>query len=618
MALDVDLGPLDVKPSVDARRDAEAETVAEMCARLIGSFELFDHKTGVKRPCRPGDIALLAPTGTSLWRYEAALEERGVPVSTQAGKGFFRRQEVQDLIAVTRVLADGRDTLALGALLRGPLIGLSEEQLLDIVWSLPRPGDSPESLPPLNLAMPTEAIQDTYAREMVEKLQALRKLGNSTTPHALLSQAVDLLRVRSMLVRRHRGQAERALANLDLYLSLCRAYSTRGLRAFAEAMAEAWSAARDEGGKTIEGRADVQEEAVALYTMHASKGLEWPIVVPINTMGRPMTGGQAVVDRAEGCIYAQILGVEPDGYEAARAAEDAEIARERVRLWYVATTRARELLVLPRPSVPAAANAWSNLVDLALDALPSLDLTNLPETFEGAAGAAVNSQDRVAFAAEAAAIAAAQRKLVWRAPSRDEGPRETAVGGPAILLPRENEEAPVGELEKSVQGGRERGLVIHKLFEEVLNGETDDDLARLTARAAQLITELGRTAARDPAAGLVAAEMAGCVVRSLAVPDIAVLLPSLAAELPVYSSVSDGEAETATAGVVDAASVDQDGKLVAVVDWKSDVAPDSGVIDRYREQVLSYLDATGAAFGLIVFVTTGIVVKVAAPRQGTL
>src|SRR3546814_8084737 len=92
-----------------------------MCARLIGSEMILDRRTGAGRLCRPGDIALLAPTGSDLWRYEEALERYGIPVATQAGKGLFRRQEVQDLIALTRVLADRRNTLALGALLRGPL-----------------------------------------------------------------------------------------------------------------------------------------------------------------------------------------------------------------------------------------------------------------------------------------------------------------------------------------------------------------------------------------------------------------------------------------------------------------------------------------------------------------
>ena len=49
--------------------------------------------------------------------------------ATGYAKGHYRRQEVQDLIAITRVLADRRDTLVLGALLRGPLVWLTEEEL---------------------------------------------------------------------------------------------------------------------------------------------------------------------------------------------------------------------------------------------------------------------------------------------------------------------------------------------------------------------------------------------------------------------------------------------------------------------------------------------------------
>ena len=111
-ALDVAAGD-----DVDANqmRDAEANCVADLCSRLIGN-RLVRGQEGAMRPCRFGDIALLAPVGTQLGQFEEALEDRGVAVSTQAGKGFFRRQEIQDLIALARTLADGRDTLALGAL----------------------------------------------------------------------------------------------------------------------------------------------------------------------------------------------------------------------------------------------------------------------------------------------------------------------------------------------------------------------------------------------------------------------------------------------------------------------------------------------------------------------
>ena len=174
---------------------------------------------------------MLAPTGTELWRYEEALERRGIPVATQAGKGLFRRQEIQDLIALTRVLADRRDTLALGALLRGPLVGLTEEELLDIVWALPRSEDEPDRIPRLDVGVDPAAIAHPLVREIIEKLQALYRRGNSTTPHELLSQAVDVMR-RSSASSRAPSRPGRTRARQCRSLSqpvdrLCRARPSR-------------------------------------------------------------------------------------------------------------------------------------------------------------------------------------------------------------------------------------------------------------------------------------------------------------------------------------------------------------------------------------------------------
>jgi ATP-dependent exoDNAse (exonuclease V) beta subunit len=105
----LDIGVDADEPNAAMLRDAEANRVAYLCGRLVGNRQVRDSATGAMRPCQLGDIALLAPVGTDLWRFEEALEERGIAVSTQAGKGFFRRQETQDLIALARTLADARD-----------------------------------------------------------------------------------------------------------------------------------------------------------------------------------------------------------------------------------------------------------------------------------------------------------------------------------------------------------------------------------------------------------------------------------------------------------------------------------------------------------------------------
>ncbi len=601
-ALDIAVADEDGKASAEQQRDAEADAVADLCARLIGSHPVLDRKTGKERPCQPGDIALLAPTGADLWRYEEALERRGIPVATQAGKGLFRRQEVQDLIALTRVLADRRDTLALGALLRGPLIGLSEEELLDIVWRLPRSEEEPDRIPRLDLGVDPAAINHPLARDIIEKLQALYRRGNSTTPHELVSQAVDVLRVRPVLLERHRGQAERALANVDLYLSLSNAYAVRGLRAFSEAMTVAWT---DEA-RAVEGRPDAQEEAVALFTMHAAKGLEWPVVIPINTMTGVMAPDSAAIDRQTNTFYCPVLGVAPAGYDGARQAEKDELDRERVRLWYVAATRARELLVLPRLDVTPSRSAWIGLVDLSLAELPALDASHLPPDPVVAAGGPGNNQTRETFAAEASAIADRQTRLTWLAPSRDENATGTLLQEEEANVWNGSDDGPPAELEApaSVQGGRERGLILHKLMEEVLTGETGDALAALATRAEELIRALGKVPVADPTAGLSHEEVAGCVTRTLALPEIAALRPALLAEFPVYALRGEDTELVATAGIADALTVSSEGRPVVVVDWKSDVNPDQQTLDHYRAQVRAYLDMTGAEQGLVVLMTS--------------
>ncbi len=609
-AIDVVAADEDGVASVEQQRDAEAEAVGELCARLIGSHMVQDRKAGALRPCRPGDIALLAPTSRDLWRYEEALERHGVPVATQAGKGLFRRQEVQDLIALTRVLADQRDTLALGALLRGPLVGLTEEELLDIVRDLPRSEDELDRIPRLGLGVDATSVSNPAAREVIERLQSLRLRVNSTTPHDLLSQAVDVMRVRPVLLDRHGRQAERALANVDLYLSLSAGYAVRGLRAFSEAMTAAW----EDEEKAVEGRPDAQEEAVALFTMHAAKGLEWPVVIPVNTMTGVVSVDTAIMDRDSGTFYCPVLGVAPTGYQDAKRIEKDELDRERIRLWYVAATRARELLLLPRLDVAPQKGAWIGLVDLLLPDLPAFDATALPAGAVDPATNVTNGQTREAFAIEAAGIVERQTHLTWLAPSRSEegaGPVMRTEEAD-VWAGEENSPPPVLDMPAQVQGGRERGLILHKLMEEVLTGELDDAAEQLSARAAALVRALGRVPDDDPAVGLSPAELGGCVTRTLAIDEVAALRPDLLAEFPVYALREEDTELIATAGIADALTVDSDGRPAVVVDWKSDVAPDDATIDHYRAQVRAYLDMTGATRGLIVLMTTCRVIEVAA------
>lgn len=598
-ALDVPTPPSGERgPGASVVRQSEAEMVAEYCARMIAGGTVSDRKTGKRRPCRPGDIALLAPTGTELWRYEAALEDRDVPVATQAGKGFFRRQEIQDLIAVARVLADPRDSLALGALLRGPLVGLTDEALLDIVDDLPREDGR---LPRLTISVDSAAVANPVARDIIEKVQSLRRRIASTTPFQLLATAVDVLRVRPILIARHDGHGERALANLDLFLGMARPYAVRGLHAFVEAMSEAWS----ESDSHEEGRPDADEEAVSLVTMHKAKGLEWPIVIPINAMTQMLGPGEAIVDRT-GHLFMNLLGRNMEGREAAHAVEADELERERARLWYVATTRAREKLVLPRVDAPPSSKAWLSIIDLDLANLPAVPLGRMPVGIAVGGRLTGNQQTRETFAEEAARIHDLRREIRWRTPSREEGGEQPQHDG---VLGAEGEEPAPAPL-AGVAGGRARGAVLHKLIEEILTGEITETTSVLEARAAELIEMIGQDVVGDPSLGLSAAEIAGTAQRALSLAEITAVRDRLVPEASVYAFDHRDDADEAVFGIADAIAVGPDGIVDAVIDWKSDVDPSQAAIEAYRAQVSAYLAATGATRGLIVLATPGRVIEV--------
>jgi exodeoxyribonuclease-5 len=197
------------------------------------------------------------------------------------------------------------------------------------------------------------------------------------------------------------------------------------------------------------------------------------------------------------------------------------------------------------------------------------------------------------------------------APSRDEG-----LGAPIDVQPElkikgfadDPGDDSVGS--SLVQGGRDRGLILHKLLEEVLSRECLESEEELRRRAEHLIRQVGAEPALTPAAGLCPAELAGTVVRALELPEVAAIRDALIAEVPVYGIEEGKDGECAIFGIADAFAVSADGKPQLVIDWKSDVRPNLQATEHYRNQVRRYLEVTGIPRGLVVFVTTGEVVQV--------
>lgn len=582
---------------VDDRRKLEAENIADAVFHLITHHRIAT-KDGTDRPCTAGDIALLAPVNTSLFWLENALEDRGIPVSTQAGKGLFQQQEVKDLIALTRVLADHRDTLALGALLRGSFFGYTDDELLDVSAALPPTEDG--RLPFLTLQTPPSDIKDMALAGIIARLAEMRAAATYTTPFDSLCSAIDMFDVRPKTRNRDQSNASRRLANIERYLDLSRSFDVRGIRAFSDSMREKW----ENSERVQEGKPGGLENSVSIITIHSSKGLEWPVVFTVNC-ATEFNNKQSMFSDVRGKGFAmKFLKQKPTGFDGFVDECREEDHAERVRLMYVGLTRARDLLVVPDIPSRGDVKAWADLVDLGLDALPYLEAPKGAAPFKTLLdnGPTVTKEQHQEILD---GIEANRTRVRKRVPSSHEfhtGFAETVSFDDML------EAVPNLSPYAGIEGGVERGNVLHKLMEEILTGETLAE--EVEPRALELIEQVV-AAANGNAPQLYAREIAECVARAIAVPEIVAILPRLVPEIGTSGARRDGTVEILTMGVSDAMAFDQ-GRADVVVDWKGDLRPSAQTVRMYKDQVGDYLKMTGARRGLIVFMSTGSVVEVLA------
>ena len=95
---------------------------------------------------------------------------------------------------------------------------------------------------------------------------------------------------------------------------------------------------------------------------NSAKGLEWPVVIPINTTTELYRSDQFVHRQSDNSLHWMLGGIAPPDLAAARVQDSEEEARQRERIWYVASTRARDLLILP--NIPQAKNnSWFKAID---------------------------------------------------------------------------------------------------------------------------------------------------------------------------------------------------------------------------------------------------------------
>ncbi|HJO39476.1 MAG: UvrD-helicase domain-containing protein [Vicinamibacterales bacterium] len=312
-----------------------AVAIASEIGRLMTSATVRDPASGVRRTLRPDDVAILFRSRISHREYERALAARGLPTYVYKGLGFFDADEVQDLRALIRFLADPASDFWAAALLRSRLVRLSDPALRALAPKLAEAiagADAPDEAGELSAA----------DGERLELLRAGMTRWLALVDRVPPAELVDRVLDDSAYVFETRGpRSSQARENLKKMRGLLRRIQNRGyvtLSRIADHVGRLSSG--DESNAVIDAAG-----AVHLMTIHAAKGLEFPVAFVVGLtrgVGGSSPAIQVIADRGDGSPLVTV-GSAPHDVSAEERAREAE---ETKRLLYVALTRARDVLYL--------------------------------------------------------------------------------------------------------------------------------------------------------------------------------------------------------------------------------------------------------------------------------
>ncbi len=321
----------------DMRR-AEARDVAATCRAAVAEGWEVQARDGTVRPARLGDIAVLIPTRTGLSAIEEAMRDAGVAYRVEGGNLVYRTQELRDLLNQLTAIDDPSDEVAVVAALRGPGFACSDLELAAhraegrrfnyLAPDLDGPGPVPGGL--RRLRDHHRARHDRPLAALVERVVADMRLVEVGMVHQGTRDAY----------RRARFVVEQARA--------FEADRPRSMRAFVEWLEERTGGpVLDRDGSSL----DDDEDAVRVLTVHAAKGLEFPVVIVAGIGTKPQYATPPVVSEHEGRLVA-VVGTKNSGklelgdVAAVGARETLHRDAEAARLLYVAVTRARDHLIV--------------------------------------------------------------------------------------------------------------------------------------------------------------------------------------------------------------------------------------------------------------------------------
>jgi DNA helicase II / ATP-dependent DNA helicase PcrA len=272
----------------------------------------------LRKQSRPGDFAIMYRTNAQSRVLEEAFLHAGLPYKLVGAQRFYGRREIKDVIAYLRLVHNPNDEISLGRILNVPSRGIGDKTLGSLRVQAQQSGISPAQLL-LDLSDPTsqhrEAFSGRAATSLVNfgrMLAEWRALLPGTAPLKLMDQVLEDVDYYSY-INDGTDEGQERWENVLELRRLAAEFAEQPLEAFLERVA----LVSDQD--TMEASANVP----TLLTLHAAKGLEFPVVF--------------------------IVGLDDGTLPHSRSFEDVEEMMEERRLLYVGMTRAKDHLYLIYP-----------------------------------------------------------------------------------------------------------------------------------------------------------------------------------------------------------------------------------------------------------------------------
>jgi len=311
--------------SADEGRAASAQALARRL-RELHQNEGFDW----------GDMALLFRSSTAFPVYEDALEAADIPFVTVAGRGFYDRPEIRDLLNILTAIADPTDDLALVGLLRSPAFALPDAEIYKLRF--PNQSSTPAKIiDSLRNSIPNSS----FLIHNLSILTELHDLSSRAPAAAILKRLLDLTHYRAILASSPNGA--RMIRNVEKLLAdahRSRLVSLTDFLAYVKTL-------RDVGLREGEAPADsASAGAVQLMTVHKAKGLEFPLTVLADAAYEHRGAGAKIQLTNNLLLDLRDDDFHSTAWQLAARLEDDRAEAEDNRLLYVAATRAKEKLIV--------------------------------------------------------------------------------------------------------------------------------------------------------------------------------------------------------------------------------------------------------------------------------